>query len=106
MRILVVCRMLPYPPDHGVKIRLFNLVKHLSKKHSISLLCYEDPETQQNHVRTMREYCDCISQVNREKKSKARQLPSVTKNLILGLPWNVKYSKSREMTNAILKRIN
>ena len=51
MNILVVCRELPYPPDAGYKIRTFNLIKHLSKRNSISLVCYEGPDNQEDYVR-------------------------------------------------------
>jgi glycosyltransferase involved in cell wall biosynthesis len=51
----------------------------------------------------MREYCGSIQLVRHNKESKVKQLPGIAKNLISGLPWNVKYSKSREMQDAILK---
>jgi sugar transferase (PEP-CTERM/EpsH1 system associated) len=103
MNILIVCQNLPYPPDVGVKIRLFNLVKHLSDKHNISLVCYADSGNQENHLSKMKEYCESIILVQRKIKSKVRQLPGVAKNLFLGLPWSVKYAKSKEMQDAILK---
>ena len=103
MNILIVCQNLPYPPDVGVKIRLFNLVKHLSEKHNISLVCYAGSDSQEKHLSKMKEYCESIILVQSTKKSKIRQLPSVAKNLFLGLPWNVKYAKSKEMHDAIDK---
>jgi len=101
MNILIVCRVLPYPPDVGVKIRLFNLVKQLSRRHNISLLCYSGSNNKENHLSTMARYCESITLVQCEKKSKVRQLPTVAKNLISGIPWAVKYAKSREMRDAI-----
>ena len=45
MNILVISPFLPYPLDQGGKIRVFNLVKHLSRNHSITLACLSDTQT-------------------------------------------------------------
>ena len=101
MNILIVCRTLPYPPDIGVKNRLYNLIKHLSNNHSVSLVCYADSGNQENHLSKMQEYCESIILVQYKKKSKVAQLPGIAKNLFLGLPWSIKYIKSKEMCEAI-----
>ncbi len=40
MRILFLSRWFPYPPDNGTKIRVFNLIKQLSRRHEITLLSF------------------------------------------------------------------
>lgn len=35
MNILFICHRLPYPPNRGGKIRPFNMVRHLSAKHTV-----------------------------------------------------------------------
>src|SRR6185437_16422728 len=35
MRILFLCHRFPYPPNRGGKIRPFNMIRHLSREHSI-----------------------------------------------------------------------
>jgi glycosyltransferase involved in cell wall biosynthesis len=42
MRLLVVSTWVPYPPDNGSKMRAFNLLKRLSARHEITLLCLGD----------------------------------------------------------------
>ena len=37
MRILVVCHRFPYPPARGGKIRPFNIIKHLSARHRVTV---------------------------------------------------------------------
>jgi len=103
VKILVVCPNLPYPPDEGVKIKLYNLIKNLSDKHNISLLCYAGSGDQEKQVSHMKAYCESIYLVQRKKISKTKQLPSIAKYLFLRLPWNVKYAKSKDMQDAILK---
>lgn len=106
MNILVVSSILPYPLDHGCKIRMFNLFKYLSKKHNISLACYADSGNQQNYVSRMREYCEMVELVQTKRRSKLRQMPGLTKDLISGLPWQVKYAKSIEMKATLRNLIN
>jgi glycosyltransferase involved in cell wall biosynthesis len=42
MNILFLSRWLPYPPENGSKIRIFNLLRQLSSQHEISLLAFQD----------------------------------------------------------------
>src|SRR3546814_19893935 len=35
MRILFVCHRFPYPPARGGKIRPFNMIRHLARKHEV-----------------------------------------------------------------------
>jgi len=37
MRILYVCHRFPYPPKRGGKIRPFNVIKHLSRSHDVTV---------------------------------------------------------------------
>lgn len=37
MRVLVVCHRFPYPPTRGGKIRPFNIIKHLSANHEVTV---------------------------------------------------------------------
>ena len=35
MRILYICHRFPFPPARGGKIRPFNMIKHLGRKHDV-----------------------------------------------------------------------
>lgn len=39
-RLLVLSQMLPYPPDGGVKLRTFNVLRQLAREFDITALCY------------------------------------------------------------------
>jgi glycosyltransferase involved in cell wall biosynthesis len=43
MKLLVVSSWFPYPPDNGSKLRAFNLLSRLSKRHEITLLTFAEP---------------------------------------------------------------
>lgn len=44
LRLLYLCHRVPYPPDKGDKIRAFNEIRSLSKRHRIHLLTLADSE--------------------------------------------------------------
>ena len=37
MKMLVVCHRFPYPPKRGGKIRPFNIIRHLSRSHEVTV---------------------------------------------------------------------
>lgn len=39
MKILIVTTRVPYPPFKGDKLKIYNIVKHLTKKNSVKVLC-------------------------------------------------------------------
>lgn len=45
MKILLVCREFPYPPHDGYSLFTYNIMRQLSKDHSIDLLCLTSRET-------------------------------------------------------------
>lgn len=44
LRLLYLCHRVPYPPDKGDKIRAFNEIRSLSKRHRVHLLTLADSE--------------------------------------------------------------
>ncbi len=45
MRVLFLAHRIPFPPNKGDKIRAFNILKHLAKRHDVSLACLIDDES-------------------------------------------------------------
>jgi polysaccharide biosynthesis protein PslH len=48
MRVLFLSRWFPFPPDNGSKLRIYNLLRGLSRCHEVTLLSFTD--RQQNFV--------------------------------------------------------
>ena len=44
LRVVVLDEEVPYPPDSGKRIRTWNLLSRLARKHQICLLCYGNSE--------------------------------------------------------------
>jgi sugar transferase (PEP-CTERM/EpsH1 system associated) len=58
LKILFLSWWFPYPPNNGSRIRNFNLVKQLSRRHSLTLLSFYQKEEELAHLDDMRPYCD------------------------------------------------
>jgi sugar transferase (PEP-CTERM/EpsH1 system associated) len=57
MRILFVCHRLPYPPNRGGKIRPFNMIRHLSRQHSVTVASLAHTEEELAQGAALKEYC-------------------------------------------------
>lgn len=47
MHIVIVDEELPYPPTSGKRIRIFNLIKQLAKRHKITMICHRNPDPEE-----------------------------------------------------------
>ena len=56
MKILLIARTCPYPPNDGEKIRVFNLIKNLSH-HEIILVCRAMSQYELEKVSELNKYC-------------------------------------------------
>lgn len=68
MKILLVSSYLPYPLYSGGQVRLYNLIKELSGKHEITLLCELRPNQTQNDVSEIKKICTDVITVPRKKQ--------------------------------------
>src|SRR4051812_20584068 len=61
-KLLFLCQTLPFPPDEGVKIRTFNILRLLSRDFDVSGLCFfrkadgASPDKIQSRVGSLREF--------------------------------------------------
>jgi polysaccharide biosynthesis protein PslH len=58
VKILFVCHRLPYPPNRGGKIRPFNLINHLSQKHSVVVASLAHTEPELREGMGLKQYCE------------------------------------------------
>lgn len=57
MKILFVCHRLPFPPIRGGKIRPFNMIRHLSKRHSLVVVSLAEGEKELQEGLGIKDYC-------------------------------------------------
>jgi glycosyltransferase involved in cell wall biosynthesis len=62
MRILLLSRWFPYPADNGSKIRIFNILRSLSRRHEVSLISFADctDRVDGDSVHAVRRYCASV----------------------------------------------
>ncbi len=60
MHILFLSRWYPFPPNNGSKLRIYNLLKGLSKTHQITLISFYDPDQDEPNEVNSQEFCRAI----------------------------------------------
>ena len=66
-KILIISPYFPFPARDGGKVRLYNLIKHLSKENKVYLLAYIEPAADKNCVALAKEFCTEVFPVLREE---------------------------------------
>lgn len=64
----MVSSYLPYPLINGGNIRLYNLLKHLSKNHEITLVCEKRNFQTESDVEEVRKFCKKVETLARRKQ--------------------------------------
>lgn len=67
MKILMLVPYLPYPPFEGGQIRSYKLIKLLSEKHDITLVCFTRQHNTPDQIEHMRRFCKKIIVIERGK---------------------------------------
>ncbi len=68
MNILMLSSYLPYPLLSGGQVRLYNLIKELSKRHEITLICEIRPTQTERDIHEMQKNCSKVITIPREKQ--------------------------------------
>lgn len=68
MNILIVSSYLPFPLFSGGHIRLYNLIKELSRKHKITLICEKRDYQGNVEVSELKKFCKKVITVDRKKQ--------------------------------------
>lgn len=62
MRLLVVSSWFPCPPDNGSRLRAYHLIRHLARKHAVTLLSFGSAG-REDDLATMRSLCEHVETV-------------------------------------------
>ena len=74
MNILLVSSYLPYPLFSGGHIRLYNLIKELSRKHKITLICEKRDYQGEKEIAEVKKFCKKIITIPRKKQWSAKNI--------------------------------
>lgn len=94
MKILLITPRLPYPPYRGDKLKIFNFLKRLSKKHSIHLISFVQSKGDLEYLQYITPYCNAIDVV---PLPRWRSFVQCLLGLFSDLPLQLHYFKSRKM---------
>jgi glycosyltransferase involved in cell wall biosynthesis len=101
MNILFVSAVLPYPLHSGGQIRIYNLLKELSKHHSISLYSFIRTEEEKKYLKELR----FLRDVTVIKRGRGMQLKYLIPSLIGEYPLLLSTYNNDVMKKAIAKAI-
>jgi len=104
MKILFVTNSVPYPPTDGVRIKTYNLLKQLSKKHELYLLSfYRKGVDSFREISTHLEQLCTIVKLIPHNKKKFRNIGALLNlvNPFVSKPFFAKEYESEEMRKAV-----
>lgn len=68
MNILLISSFLPYPLHNGGSVRLYNLIKQMSQKHTITLICERRANQSEADRKEVEKICENVITVVRHKQ--------------------------------------
>ncbi len=86
MKVLFLAHRIPFPPDKGDKIRSYNVLKYLARRHDVTLLCPIDQEGDLKHVNNLEAL---VQKVIYEHLNPVQIKIGMLKNFLTGKPLTV-----------------
>lgn len=99
MRILFLSTWFPYPPNHGGKIRAYNLLKVLAERHRIALVSFQDTPIEPQWLEIIQGMCERVEVIRHDPFHKDPNKKWL--GWFSLLPKDVVASYSKEMEQAV-----
>lgn len=94
---------LPYPPASGGQIRSFNLLKYLSKRHEITLVCLYKNNDDKKYLSQLRPYCKSIYLCKRAEKP--WQVKNILRAIFSSYPFLIVRNFSKDADQIVKKLV-
>ena len=94
MKILFLTSRIPYPPNRGDRLRVFNFIRSLSDEHEIHLVSFIESEHQRERTKDLNVYC---SQIHLVPLSALASILNVFFNIWRKYPLQALFYRSRKM---------
>lgn len=101
MKILMLTPYLPYPPASGGQIRSLYLLKYLSKKNEITLICLYKNEKEKKYAANLKQYCKKLYVCKRAEKP--WQIKNILKSVFSFKPFLMVRNYSDEARTIVKK---
>jgi len=100
MRILYLSQVLPYPTDAGPKMRSYYLLRYLSQRYKIVLVCFVRQDDTEAYIDHLRQYCEQVIGVP-IFRSLWRDGFAFLKSIFSRIPFLITRDESRAMNRAL-----
>jgi len=100
MRILLLTQVVPYPPDSGPKIKTFNLLRYLSRRHAVHLVSFARSRDEAAAAESLRDLCEGVTTVGL-RRSALRDVGYLVRSLVSGRPFLIERDDSVAMRASI-----
>lgn len=103
LKILILSSSIPYPPDDGAKVILFNLIKRLFSFHDLTLLALMNSEKQKKYIPYISKYCSVKTVIHKRKNNNINRI----KYMFSMLPYGINLHRNnifRQKLNELLRK--
>lgn len=101
MRILMIADYLPYPLIGGDRIRIYNLLRRIARRHEVSLAAFRETPADADGVSHLRQFCARVEAAHLQRRSPLAHLPGLLGYAIAGKPLELKFLQSEELVSKI-----
>jgi polysaccharide biosynthesis protein PslH len=98
MKVLFVCHRLPFPPQRGGKIRPFNIIRHLSQRHEVTVASLARTKDELEAGAGLRNYCSNVI-------AETISAPAALARMVARLPTPTPSSMGYFYSPALAKRV-
>ncbi|MFQ5824751.1 MAG: glycosyltransferase [bacterium] len=102
MKILFLTSRLPFPPVGGDKLRTFNFLKYIKKKHNLTIISFIDSEKDLEYIFEYRQYYDKLITITLPK---LQSYKNCLNGLFSPTPLQVHYYFSKKMKETVNKEL-
>ena len=85
MRAMILTQVLPYPPDSGPKVKTWNVIKYLSKKHDLTLVSFTRGD-QSKEIECLKQVCARVEAVS-IRRTILHESMALVRSFLNGQPW-------------------
>ncbi len=103
MNILFLTPRIPFPPYRGDKLKIFNLIKELSRANRVVLVSFVEESVRPEEIDALKAYC---AEVITVKLPRWRSLWNCLMNVFSDVPYQVAYYRSSKMTRLLGQKVD
>lgn len=108
-KILFITNLIPYPLDNGGKIKSYNTLVALSKKHNIDLLCFANSHDELKYINSLKDITNNIDVLVKtlvRSSSKSAFIKDYVSSLFTPWPYSIRKFYDKRFKEILINYIN